>query len=60
MEPWLAAWEKSAAEAAQVMVRDPHMLQLGAEALKAHLVWRKSWNDAKEAAWAPFLAQEGK
>ena len=58
LEPWLSAWEKSAADMAQSMVRDPQVLSLGAEALKAHLIWRKSWNDAMEALWQPYLPRD--
>lgn len=56
------AWERAASEAARNMVADPRTLELGAAALKAHLLWRRSFNEAFAATWAPLagLATAGK
>jgi hypothetical protein len=59
----LAAWERATATAAESVARDPRTLEVGARLLRAHLLWRKSFDTAVEAAWAPFVAppawQEG-
>lgn len=57
-----AAWEKAASEATRAIVADPRTLEFGAAALKAHLLWRRSFNDALAAMWAPLdgLAAAGR
>ena len=55
--PWMrafTAWEKAAAEAAGQLVRDPQVLALGADMLRAHLLWRRAMTTAFEAALTPF------
>jgi hypothetical protein len=51
----LAAWERATATAAESVARDPRTLEVGARLLRAHLLWRQSFDAAVEAAWAPFV-----
>ena len=53
-EQMLAAWEKTAAEAADGFARDPRTLALGAGMMRAQMLWARSVSLACEAAWAPF------
>lgn len=50
------AFERSAAEAAEELARDPQLLALGAGVLRAQLLWTRSIGLAFEAAMAPFEA----
>ena len=38
----LAAWEKSAGQVAEQMVRDPRVLELGTSMLRVSLEWKRS------------------
>ena len=50
----LAAWERTAAQLAEAVVRDPRTLELGSRLLKSHLLWKKAFDTAYDAAWTPF------
>jgi hypothetical protein len=50
----LAAWERTAAQLAEAVVRDPRTLELGSRLLKSHLLWKKALDTAYDAAWTPF------
>ena len=50
----LAAWERTAAQMAEAVVRDPRTLELGAGLLRSHLLWKRAFDHAVEAWWAPF------
>lgn len=50
----LAAWERTAAQMAEAVVRDPRSLELGARLLRAHLLWKRAFDTALDAAWTPF------
>ena len=55
----LAAWERTAAQLAEAVVRDPRTLELGARMLRSHLLWKKAFDTAIDAAWTPFQKREG-
>ncbi len=48
----LAAWERTAAQLAEAVVRDPRTLEFGAQLMRSHLLWKRAW-DAAMDAWAP-------
>ena len=50
----LAAWERTAAQLAEAVVRDPRTLELGAGLLRSHLLWKRAFDTAAGAFWAPF------
>ena len=50
----LAAWERTAAQMTEAVVRDPRTLELGARFLRSHLLWKRALDTAYDAAWAPF------
>ena len=51
----VSAWERTAAQLADAAVRDPRTLDLGARLLKSQLLWKKAFDTAVDAFWAPFL-----
>ena len=55
----LAAWERTAAQMAEAVVRDPRTLELGARMLRSHLLWKRAFDHALDAAWTPFQRREG-
>ncbi len=58
MKGIVSAWERAAAKMAEAVVRDPRTLDLGARLLRSHLLWRKAFDTAWQAAWAPFSPKE--
>lgn len=50
----LAAWERTAAQLAEAVVRDPRTLELGSRFLRSHLLWKRAMDTAFDAAWTPF------
>jgi hypothetical protein len=54
----LAAWERTTAQVAEAVVRDPRMLAVGARVLRSHLLWKRTLDTALDAAWAPFQREE--
>ena len=54
----LAAWERTAATLAEAVVRDPRTLELGARLLRSHLLWKKAFDTAFDAAWTPFKKRD--
>jgi hypothetical protein len=54
----LAAWERTAASLAETVVRDPRTLEMGARLLRSHLLWKRAFDTAFDAAWTPFRKEE--
>jgi hypothetical protein len=54
----LAAWERTAAQMAEAVVRDPRALDFGARMLRMHLLWKRAFDTALDAAWTPFQRDE--
>jgi hypothetical protein len=50
----LAAWERTAAQMAEAVVRDPRTLEQGARLLKSHLLWKRALDHAFDAWLTPF------
>ena len=51
-----SGFEKTAAEWAETLARDPRTLALGAACLRTHLAWRRAFEATWEALWAPLAA----
>lgn len=55
----LASWERTAAQLADAVVRDPRTLTFAARALKSQLLWRRALDTTVDAWWAAFLPVKG-